>query len=76
MTSENDPTREAPGGVLGAWFNVVVCTGIVIGAVVYTLSQGVTGPDALIGAAVVVIGIGLDIYFVRTLLRQRRRTTS
>lgn len=74
MTPETDPTHEPPGGVLGAWFNVLVCTGIVVGAVVYIVSQGVTGPDALIGAAVVIIGIGLDIYFIRTLLRQRART--
>lgn len=74
MTPEKDPTHEPPGGVLGVWFNVLVCTGIVVGAVVYIVSQGVTGPDVLIGAAVVIIGIGLDTYFIRTLLRRRGRT--
>jgi ABC-type uncharacterized transport system permease subunit len=74
VTPEKDPTHEPPGGVLGAWFNVLVCTGIVVGAVVYMVSQGVKGPDVLIGAAVVIVGIGLDISFIRTLLRQRGRT--
>lgn len=76
MTPKKDPTHEAPGGVLGAWFNVLVCTGIVVGAVSYIVSQGATGPDALIGVAVVIIGIGLVIYFIRALLRQRGRTRS
>ena len=76
MTPEDNKRREAPGGLLGAWFNVIVCTGIVIGAAIYTITQGLTGPDTLIGAGVVVVGVVLDISFVRTLRRHSARTKS
>jgi len=76
MTPGDNTRREAPGGILGAWFNVIVCSGIVVGAAIYTITQGLTGPDALIGAGVVVVGVVLDISFVRTLRRHSARIKS
>lgn len=76
MTLEDNTRREASGGLPGAWFNVIVCTGIVVGAAIYTITQGLTGPDALIGAGVVVVGVVLDISFVRILRRHSARTRS
>lgn len=75
MTLEDNTRREASGGLPGAWFNVIVCTGIVVGAAIYTITQGLTGSDALIGAGVVV-GVVLDVSFVRTLRRHSARTRS
>jgi len=76
MTPGDNTGREAQGGILGAWFNVIVCSGIVVGAAIYTITQGLTGPDALIGAGVVVVGVVLDISFVRTLRRHSARIKS
>jgi len=74
MPTKNNTGHNAPGGLVGAWFNVIVCTGIVVGGAIYALAQGLTEVDALIAGAVVVIGVGLDIYFIRALLSQRRRS--
>ncbi|NIJ05691.1 hypothetical protein [Frigoribacterium faeni] len=64
---------EAPGGVVGAWFNVLVCTAIVVAAPIYAVTTGVSGADLVIALGVVAVGIGLEVYFVRALLSQLRR---
>ena len=61
-----------PGGVPGAWINVVVCAAITVAAAVSVLFGGATGADQLIAVGVVVIGIGLEVFFIRSLRRQLR----
>ena len=73
MSDEKKSSWPTPrGGVPGALFNVVVCAAITIAAVVSVLVGGATGADQLIAVGVVVIGIGLEVFFIRSLRRQLR----
>ncbi|NII52054.1 hypothetical protein [Frigoribacterium endophyticum] len=73
MDARDTTKRGAPGGLPGAWFNVAVCSAVLVGAVVYT----VTGPDLLsdrlIGAGVALIGVGMLVFFISVLRRELAR---
>jgi hypothetical protein len=68
-------TGRTPGGVVGAWFNVVVCAALVIALPTITLTRG--HDLAHIGFAVFLtaIAVTLEAVFVRNLRQQldRRR---
>lgn len=67
------PHSTAPGGVLGAWFNVIVCSGMLIAAPFVILRQELTGVDILIAVGFFAIGLCLEVVFIRALLRQIRQ---
>ena len=69
-------TGRTPGGVIGAWFNVVVCGALLVGVpiAVWTKADGDAAKVLFALGAVVVAG-SMEVTFVRTLRQQiaRRR---
>jgi hypothetical protein len=61
--------KKKPGNLIAAWWNIIVCGAIVIGAAVF----GATTNG--FGFLVAVAGVGMEIVFIRVLreiLKERR----
>jgi hypothetical protein len=53
--------KKKPGNLIAAWWNIIVCGAIVIGAAVF----GATSNG--FGFLVAVVGVGMEIVFIRVL---------
>lgn len=62
-----------PGGVPGAWFNVVICAIIIVGGPIAALSRGVTVVTVLVAIAIVGVGILMERRFVGVLRQQQAK---
>jgi len=63
-----------PGNLIAAWWNIVICGGIVIGAIVFAMTS------SAFGFLIAIVGIVLEVVFVRILLQilkeRRERSAS
>ena len=66
-------TGRTPGGVPGAWFNVVVCAIIGIGGLGVAATHGFRGEWLFVGIALPLICVYMEFVFVRNVRRQRER---
>jgi len=73
MPTPDEPDRSTSSTDIGAAGNVVICAGIIIAIPIYALSTGMQGADLLIAGGALVMGIALEIGFIRTLMARRRR---
>ncbi|KQO61176.1 hypothetical protein ASF23_11775 [Curtobacterium sp. Leaf261] len=68
-----DRQGRTPGGVVGAWWNVVVCGVIAVGSLVSALTAGHGSERLFFGIGVFVITAALEVVFVRNLRQQMAR---
>ncbi|WP_156794835.1 hypothetical protein [Curtobacterium sp. BH-2-1-1] len=66
-------TGRTPGGVVGAWFNVVVCAALVIGLPLSVLSRGHDLAHIVFAIVLTAIAVTLEVLFVRNLRQQIER---
>jgi hypothetical protein len=63
-------TGRTPGGVIGAWFNVVVCAGLVVALPVITVTQGHDLAHIAFAVFLTAIAVTLEVVFIRNLRQQ------
>jgi hypothetical protein len=73
MPTPPEPDDSKSSTDIGAAGNVVICAGIIIAIPIYALSTGMQGADLLIAGGALVMGIALEIGFIRTLMTRRQR---
>ncbi|MFJ4297731.1 hypothetical protein [Curtobacterium sp. NPDC089689] len=66
-------TGRTPGGVIGAWFNVIVCAVLVVGLPIAALSRGHGALDIAFAVVLPVVALGMEVLFVRNLRQQLAR---
>lgn len=66
-------TGRTPGGVVGAWFNVVVCAGLVVALPVITLTRGLDLSHIAFAVVLTAIAVTLEVVFIRNLRQQMER---
>jgi len=68
-------TGRTPGGAVGAWFNVIVCAGLVVALPVITLARGLDLAHIGFAVFLTAIAVTMEVVFVRNLRQQiaRRR---
>ncbi|WP_144712638.1 hypothetical protein [Curtobacterium pusillum] len=62
-----------PGGVVGAWFNVVVCAALVIALPTITLIRSHDLTQIAFAVFLTAIAVTLEVVFVRNLRQQIER---
>lgn len=63
-------TGRTPGGVVGAWFNVVVCAVLVVGLPIAALSRGQGAVNIAFAVVLTAVALGMEVLFVRNLHQQ------
>ncbi|WJY01566.1 hypothetical protein [Curtobacterium sp. 458] len=66
-------TGRTPGGVVGAWFNVVVCAVLVVGLPIAALSRGQGAVHIAFAVVLTAVALGMEVLFVRNLRQQLAR---
>lgn len=66
-------TGRTPGGVIGAWWNVVVCAILVVALPLIALSYGKPPVNVIAAVVGLAIAASLEVVFVRNLRQQLAR---
>ncbi|MEK6311341.1 MAG: hypothetical protein V4737_03680 [Curtobacterium sp.] len=66
-------TGRTPGGVIGAWFNVVVCAVLVVALPIAALSRGQGAANIAFAVALTAVAVAMEVLFVRNLRQQLAR---
>ncbi|MFJ4221753.1 hypothetical protein [Curtobacterium luteum] len=66
-------TGRTPRGVIGAWFNVVVCAVLVVGLPIAALSRGQGAVNIALAVVLTAVAVAMEVLFVRNLRQQLAR---
>jgi hypothetical protein len=62
--------QKKPGNLIAAWWNIIICGGIIVGAAWFAVT------NSPFGFLVAGVGIAMEVVFVRVLLEIRKERAS